>query len=42
VTWSIWDPERARSLYLPWIALGYVVYYFALSLWLGGLHRQAR
>jgi phosphatidylcholine synthase len=42
VTYSIWDPERGRALYLPWIALGYVAYYFALSLWLGGLHRQVR
>jgi phosphatidylcholine synthase len=42
VTFAIFDPERGRALYLPWIALGYVVYYFALSLWLGGLHRSAR
>jgi phosphatidylcholine synthase len=42
VVYAIFDPERGRELYLPWIALGYVVYYFALSLWLGGLHRPAR
>jgi hypothetical protein len=42
VTWAIFDPERGRALHLPWIALGYVAYYFALSLWLGGLHRSQR
>ena len=40
--WAIFDPERGRALHLPWIALGYVVYYFGLSFWLGGLHRPAR
>jgi phosphatidylcholine synthase len=39
---AILDPERGRALYLPWIAMGYVVYYFALSFWLGGLHRPGR
>ena len=42
VVYAIFDPERGRALYLPWIALGYVAYYFALSFWLGGLHRPAR
>ena len=42
VVYAIFDPERGRALYLPWIAIGYIVYYFALSLWLGGLHRRAR
>jgi phosphatidylcholine synthase len=42
VVYAIFDPERGRALYLPWIALGYVAYYFALSMWLGGLHRRAR
>jgi phosphatidylcholine synthase len=42
VVYAIFDPERGRALYLPWIALGYVAYYFALSLWLGGLHRPTR
>ena len=39
--WAIADPERGRALWLPWIALGYVVYYFVLSFWLGGLHRKS-
>jgi len=38
--YAIFDPERGRAFYLPWIALGYVAYYFALSFWLGGLHRK--
>ena len=38
---AIFDPELGRALYLPWIALGYVAYYFALSFWLGGLHRKS-
>ena len=42
VVYAIFDPERGRALYLPWIALGYVAYYFGLSFWLGGLHRPAR
>jgi phosphatidylcholine synthase len=42
VVYAIWDPERGRALYLPWIAIGYIVYYFALSFWLGGLFRRAR
>ena len=40
VIYACLDPERARALQLPWLALGYVFYYFALSLWLGGLHRR--
>ena len=39
--YAIFDPERGRALYLPWIALGYVAYYFVLSFWLGGLHRKS-
>jgi phosphatidylcholine synthase len=39
---AIIDPVRGRALLLPWIALAYVAYYFALSFWLGGLHRKAR
>jgi phosphatidylcholine synthase len=42
VAYAIFDPERGRALYLPWIALGYPVYYFGLSFWLGGLHRPTR
>jgi phosphatidylcholine synthase len=37
---SILAPERARALYLPWLPMAYVAYYFALSFWLGGLHRR--
>ncbi len=39
--YAIFDPEHGRALYLPWIALGYVAYYFVLSFWLGGLHRKS-
>jgi phosphatidylcholine synthase len=38
--WALFDPERGRALFLPWIALAYVGYYFVLSFWLGGLHRK--
>jgi len=39
VAFSFYDPERGRALYLPWLALLFPVWYFALSFWLGGLHR---
>ena len=40
LAYAIFDPELGRTLFLPWIALGYVAYYFVLSFWLGGLHRK--
>jgi phosphatidylcholine synthase len=38
--WAIADPERGRALMLPWLGIAYIVYYFVLSFWLGGLHRK--
>jgi phosphatidylcholine synthase len=38
---SVLDPERARSLRLVEISLGFPVYYLVLSLWLGGPHRSS-
>jgi phosphatidylcholine synthase len=42
VIYACFAPERARALGLPWLALAYPLYYFALSLRLGGLHRAPR
>ena len=37
VIWCALDPERARALRVPEIALLYPAWYVGLSLWLGGL-----
>jgi phosphatidylcholine synthase len=42
VIYAIFDPERGRALRLPQLALAYPIFYFALSLRLGGLHRRPR
>jgi phosphatidylcholine synthase len=39
--YGVLDPERARPLHLVELSLLLPAYYFAVSLWLGGLHRRA-
>ena len=42
VAWSVLEPERARALRVPQLALTYPAFYFLLSLRLGGwLHPRA-
>jgi phosphatidylcholine synthase len=40
LSYGVLDPERARPLHLVEISLLFPAYYFAVSLWLGGLHRR--
>lgn len=40
--YALLEPERARPLRLVEISLLVPAYYFAVSLWLGGIHRPAR
>jgi phosphatidylcholine synthase len=40
--YAVLDPERARPLRLVELSLLVPAYYFAVSLWLGGIHRRAR
>ena len=39
VGYAVIDPARARALYLVEASLVYPIFYFTLSLWLGGIHR---
>jgi phosphatidylcholine synthase len=40
--YAVLDPERARPLRLVELSLLVPAYYFAVSMWLGGIHRRAR
>jgi phosphatidylcholine synthase len=40
VAWSALEPERARELRVPQLALLYPAWYFGLSFWLGGFGRR--
>ena len=40
VIWCALEPERARALRVPEIALLYPAWYVGVSLWLGGLERR--
>jgi phosphatidylcholine synthase len=42
LTYALLEPGRARPLRLVEISLLVPAYYFAVSLWLGGIHRRAR
>ncbi len=41
VGYAVFDPLRARTLYLVEASLVYPVFYFTLSFWLGGIHRPS-
>jgi phosphatidylcholine synthase len=40
VAWCALEPERARALRVPELALLYPAWYFGVSLWLGGFERR--
>jgi phosphatidylcholine synthase len=40
VAWCAFEPERARAMRVPELALLYPAWYFGVSLWLGGFERR--
>ena len=36
--WAVIDADAAKRLFLVELSLGYMVYYWVMSFWLGGIH----